>query len=175
MLCPELRQGFLSIKMSLVFLALAVFLLASGCGDDTNSEGSGSTEIAVETGSLPKAQFIKRADTICGEAVRKVRFALRVFLVKTLKAKSTVAERPAELSQVINMVLAPTFEKQIDEVSSLGAPAGDEEKVSAILEAIQQSLVKAKEDPLEFIENANSFAKPTQLGEAYGFTWCGVL
>ncbi|HMJ72854.1 MAG TPA: hypothetical protein VK471_05745 [Solirubrobacterales bacterium] len=149
---------------------MAVLLLGGGCGSDS-AGGSESTEITVETGSLPKAQFLKRADVICGKALYKMR---RTFQTRFIEIKDRpLAEQRAEVPRLVRRALIPAIEVQIDRLSSLGAPAGDEGEITAFLEAMVQGLAKAKEDPSGFIGNPESFAKPRRLGEAYGFASCG--
>jgi len=56
----------------------------------------------------------------------------------------------------------------------LGAPAGDKAKVSAIVNAAQSALDKAKKNPIVLTQNGpDPFKKANQLSKAYGLTVCG--
>lgn len=161
-----MRHFFLNIRnFSILIAAVAGLLLATGCGD--------SGEINVETGSLTKAQFIKRADAICREAVIKVELATQAFVQSAKSADSPQAAFKTGAGKLISTSFVPAFEEEIDRVSSLGAPSGDEEEIAAILEAQQQGLDEAREDPVEFLRRASPFTKAFRLGQSYGFATCG--
>jgi hypothetical protein len=169
-----MRQYFLSIKTFFVFIALLSSLLAAaGCGDD-DSDASGG-EIVVETGTLPKAQFIKRADAICEKSREKVLLASAAYLRSVEGSDTPYAAQKEQAPQFVETVLVPQFEEEIDKVSALGAPRGDEEEVKAVLEALREVLDRAEAEPVTFLQAVNSFAKPRKLGREYGFTFCGKL
>jgi predicted neutral ceramidase superfamily lipid hydrolase len=71
--------------------------------------------------------------------------------------------------------MIPEFEKQIEEISSLGAPPGDEKEVEKVIEAIRRTLDEAQEKPVTFLRTVNPFAKAERTGKAYGFVKCGGL
>jgi hypothetical protein len=166
-----MQRIFLNIR-SLFLLAAAVALLlaAGGCGG-SDSSASENGEVTVESGSLSKAQFVKQADAICQKRVVEVQLKFRP--LSRSFASASPAEQEAEASKFVNDVIVPAYEEQIEEVSALGAPSGEEEKVAAVLNAIQARLGDAKEDPSKFLQTASPFAKAAKLGRAYGFTVCG--
>lgn len=153
-----------------IIAAVAALLAVSGCGDSTNSEGGGGTAIKVETGSLTKAQFIKRADAICRKGTDEAIRGYKAYLQRTEPSR---AKARAEAPEFVNTVLVPAFEKQIDQVSSLGAPSADKKEIAAVLEALKIGLGNAREDPWKYVSSLNPFAKASRLGRAYGFDVCG--
>ncbi len=167
-------QYFLSIKSFLV-LALVAALLAAGCGDEASSNGGDSGEITVETSTLSKQEFIKSADAICTKATQEVQSIGEKYARERSTAPNE-AELKSQVSDFILTGLVPTFEEQIDELSALGAPSGDEQQIKAMLKAQQKGLEDAKKDPTVFFRAPNkSLAKAAELGEAYGFAQCGRL
>ena len=70
--------------------------------------------------------------------------------------------------------IIPSVQSQINGVRALGAPAGDKAKVSAIVNAAQSALDKAKKNPIVLTQNGpDPFKKANQLSKAYGLTVCG--
>lgn len=172
--------------------ALAV-LLGAGCGggsDSNGSSGGGSisgssgeagsqTPITVESGDLSKAQFIKQADLICEDTTRKFEEEVQA-LIQNKEGLTAVRAlqslKPAQAKAFVNEVFIPTREERIDEVSSLGAPQGDEQAVTAILDAMQEGLNEARRQAVKFahspITSFAGFARSQTLAEAYGLGFC---
>jgi hypothetical protein len=157
---------------------MAAVLLVAGCGgsdDDSSASGSAetseSTEITVESGSLSKAQFIEKADAICEKGRQKFERLLGKF-ISSVEANESSSGQKAQAKALVNSVFAPIYEEQIDEISSLGAPSGDENEVEAVLKAIQGDIDKGKEDPLKYVRSENIFAGSIKPARAYGFTYC---
>ncbi len=181
MLCCARMQGYVLINRGFVAVAavLVALLFAAGCGGSdesaTGSSGGDTTEITVETGSLSKAAFIQKADAICT--------GTREEFEKQLQAAYTEEQenppKPTETSN-LNKFYETTFvdiyEEQIDEISALGAPQGDEQKIAAYLEGVQDGLAEAKEDPEAFFEpflqKQGGFKGASKLAKEYGFRVC---
>lgn len=170
-------QGyFLSIRTFFVLVAaLSALLLVGGCGDsDDSATGSSDGEVTVETGSLSKAAFVKQANKICLETQKKFQIEAVRFIERAGKnpPKPTEASPEEELTETI---VVKNFQDQVDELASLGAPSGDEEEISAILNALQQEVDNASEDPATFIKSEGSFGKAPKLASAYGLTECATV
>lgn len=147
----------------LLSCALAWGLIASGCGggsDDSSSDGSGAK-------SLTKAEFLAKANAICdaGNAQLQVDF----------EALGTNKPTQTQLKQVVTDKLVPSVEAQIDAIRALGAPAGDEDQVRAILDAADAGIAKVKADPALIASNSNQdpLKESNELANAYGLTSCG--
>lgn len=166
-------QYFLSIKAFFVTAVAmtALLALASGCGGSDSSNASAGGEITVETGSLSKAEFIERADKICETSQKQVIQEFFAY-IKVNKRPSSKAGQEAWMGKLVDDVLVPNYEERIAEISDVGAPEGDEEKVAAFLNAIQERLGEVQEKPNELNTNPEPWAKPIKLATAYGFTVC---
>lgn len=179
-----MRGNFLTIR-GLFAIALTAFalLFAAGCGDSNDSatgssnDGGGSTptveEITVDTGSLSKAAFIKQANAICRKATEKFQTGLQ----KVFEESGNNPRKPTETPREIEFYeedFAQIYETQIDEISALGAPKGDEQEIAAYLEGVQQGIAEAAEDPEtfneEFLQAQGSFKATRPLTQAYGLT-----
>jgi hypothetical protein len=147
----------------LAFVAmLTVGLVAAGCG---SSGSSGSTS----TTALTKTEWLKKANAICKKGNQQINAgAQKVF------PKSKGKPSPAELNKFATGTLIPSVQSQIDQINALGAPKGDEAKVTAILNSAQAALDKGKKDPALLTTNGpGPFKKTNQLSTAYGLTTCG--
>ena len=152
-----------------------MLLVVAGCGDSSSADDDG-TEISVETGSLSKAEFIKQADAICEETVKNVQSEGEKYARKAEQASTPAVGLAAELPKFVRNVVVPMFEEEIDQISSLGAPSGDEQEITVMLKALQQGLVKAQKEPQALFQGTNNkFNEATQLGEKYGFSSCGNI
>ena len=173
------------ITLSLIFVvvvALPMLTIGCGDGDDSNTEASDqstTSEISVDTGSLSKAQFIKRADAFCKSNRSQFERRLFAYLKNVGQDTSQVGEKAqaAAAKAALETIYLPIREKQITEIGALGAPSGDEDEIVAILEAMQNGFETSKEDPLEFVQASDPdyrpFAAAEKLATAYGFDSCG--
>lgn len=178
-----MQGNFLSIRGLLAVAAiLSALLFAAGCGgsDDsaTGSSGGssgGSTEVTVDTGSLSKAAFIKQAKTICANTWTQFEKGLFGAYEEAQNNPPKPTE-PSPTNVYFESGFPETYEQMIDEFSELGAPAGDEEEIKAILEALQKLLDESREDPEGFnevfVQSQLSFGKANQLANAYGLKGC---
>jgi hypothetical protein len=159
----------------IVVAAVGLALIAGGCGDDDSEAGASSDEIVVETGSLNKEQFVKQADAICRETIEKVRLAGGAYLRTIERSDTPFATEQQEAPKFVETVLVPEYEKQIDQVSSLGAPSGAQQEVTEVLEALSQGLEEAEAEPVEFLNDIDALGKSEKLAEAYGFKACASI
>jgi len=182
-----MRGNFLSIRSLFVIAATAfALLLAAGCGDSGDDSATGSAgnttssavstaEITVDTGSLSKAAFIKKVEPICRKAMERFQGELAA----VLEGSRDNPRKPTELSaeeEYYETDFAETFEDMIDEISALGAPQGDEQKIAAYLEAVQSGVGEAAEEheafAQAFLESGGSFKETPQVTVAYGLNGC---
>jgi len=151
----------------LLCAVLAAILLAAGCGSS-----SGDSEVEVKTGSLSKAEFIAKADAICKAARTEFLAEYRSFL-ETHKAEATEPKKQEEfLSDVLETVLGPNVEGQIEQISNLGAPASYAPEAKAFLVELQQRLDEAHEDPAGLTSTPTPFKKAEDAAEQAGMKGC---
>jgi hypothetical protein len=138
-------------------LIAAALLAGCGGGDDSSST---STQAA-----LSKSEFLKQGNAICAKGNQATN--------KIANQTFTQNQQPtqAQLQQFTTQV-TPIIQGEIDGIKALGAPAGDEQQVNAILDDAQSALDKAKQDPSVFA-NGDPFKKANQEAKAYGLTACG--
>jgi len=171
-------------------LLMAVALLVIGCGGGggTSSKGSSGESttqatVAVNSGSLTKKQFIKQADRICEEGRHEFEDKLEALLKNLgqsgqsgLDVLNTLEASHEEA--LVNQFFIPIHKKELDRISALGVPSGDEADVTSILSAIQNGLDEAKNRPSEFTHtrliNFPGFSEAAKLATVYGFTECGL-
>lgn len=141
--------------------ALAAGLIAAGCGssDDNNSSSSDSTS----TAALTKAEFLAQGNAICTAGNQKLDAAFQ-----SLGKNST----PEQISQVTTEQIVPTINDELDQIRALGAPAGDEQQVSAILDEADSASAKLEADPSLGAGGSDPFAQANKLAKEYGLTVC---
>jgi hypothetical protein len=151
-----------SPRIALFAALLALALLAAGCG------GGGGT--ATATAPLSKAQFIKRGDAICEKTDKTQNSAIRKYTAKHPKGASTKAGQ----DELITSIGLPPIQQEAEELGALGAPRGDEGKVEAIVNGIEEAVGKAEEEPESTNKAgaANPFTGVDKLAGEYGFKAC---
>ncbi len=152
--------------------ALLTALIVAGCGssdDSTSSSDGGSTPTITTNSDLTKAEFIKQGDAVCEKTDKAQEAALKVYLQKHPKATSS---EDGEGKMVLVAGLPP-IQVEAEELAELGAPSGDEEKVQAIVEGIEEAAEKGKENPISLVKGTkNPFIAVDKLAAEYGFKVC---
>jgi hypothetical protein len=141
--------------------------------EEEEEEDGSSGETTVHTGSLSKSQFIKKASVIC-ERVRKELASGFGEYGAEHQVPSSGPKAQTAAGDFIDTVFVPIYQKQIDQLSELGAPSGDEEEIEAILEAMQKGLQEGQENPLAFIKGAPFLREAANLTASYGLTACSA-
>jgi hypothetical protein len=135
--------------------ALCLFAL-TGCGSSSED-------------TLTKAEFEKQAAAICKEAEAK-RVKLISALVKEADPKGDVE---AQQEQLIKKAM-PTYEEAAQQIDELGAPDGQEKKVEALVEAMEEAAEKSNSDPHTAVVSSIFFRKADQLAKEFKLTGCVI-
>lgn len=143
----------------MISAVLAAGLIAAGCGSSDDSSSSDSTS----TAALTKAEFLAQGNAICTAGNQKLEAAFQ-----SLGKGST----PEQISQVTTEQIVPTINDELDQIRALGAPAGDEQQVSAILDEADSASVKLEADPSLGAGDSDPFAQANKLAKEYGLTVC---
>ena len=148
------------VAKALVLLSIvAVALVAAGCG---------SSKKTHTTPALTKAEFLKKGNAICKKGNQQINAAAK----RAFPAKKRPSR--AQVTAFAKDSVIPSVQNQINGVKALGAPPGDQAKVSAIVNTAQAALDKAKKDPIVLTQNGpGPFKKSNQLAKSYGLTVCG--
>ena len=79
----------------------------------------------------------------------------------------------AELDQFVTDTVIPSIEDQLTALQALPVPSGDEDQVSAMLDAAEQSVADVKADPsLLTSNNTDPFADVNAQFSDYNLTEC---
>jgi HD superfamily phosphodiesterase len=142
-----------------LFAGVLLVALVAGCG----SSGSDN--------SLTKAEFIKQADAICSKGEKSIESGAEKFA----EENNVNTEKPtkAQKEEVITQVVAPEIRKQGEEISELGAPSGEEDKVEAIVSAVEEGADELEQQPATLFEGKNPLAKGSKLAKEFGLKVCG--
>jgi hypothetical protein len=167
---------------TLLALALAAGLIAVGCGDDDDDAGTtsaattttteaGATGVTGATGEpLSKDEFIAEADAICKAGDRDIDAEADEFFGQG--GNPGAAEEEAFVVEVV----IPNIQKQVDGISALAPPEGDEDQVGAIVDAAQQAIDQLEEDPSAITGGGSGpdpFDEANQLAQDFGLQVCG--
>jgi hypothetical protein len=140
---------------------LGIALVMAGCGSGGDSS----------TASISKAEFVKAADATCEKAENRIQADYAVFLKEHEKVTSPTK---AEYDELADKVFVSNVEEEIAELRALGIPDGDGEKVEDFIDARQESIQIAEENPKMLLtEGAKVTAKSAQIAQEYGLKSCG--
>ncbi len=142
---------------------MVVALLIGGCGGSSDSS-SGPT--------ISKAVFIKKADAVCQGSIERIEKAFVAYLRKS--GKGTHPGKAAE-EELVGKVLVPSVKREVKELRALGAPSGDEDRVGAIVEALEEGVETAESDPKAVTASSDVvFGIASRLAKEYGLEACGT-
>lgn len=159
-----MRKGLIGGTALVAVLAFAVSV--AGCGSS-----SSSTTTTETTAAITKAEFIAKGNAICVIGDKAQEAEINAY-AKKLGLKENQEPTKAQKAELVEAVLAPNIQTQIDGVKALGAPSGEEQQVNSALEASQQALNKVKANPeLAFAKESPFHAAGQQL-HALGLTKC---
>ncbi len=150
-------------------LAVISLTVGAGCGGGGDS---GSTSTAP---TVAKPVYLKRAKAICRKAVKRT-LTEGVAKLHALEKSSGKSAKASEQVLISNW-LAPTLEGTVEELRAVGVPPGDEDRVNAIYEALEEVIELAKTDPKRYLyEQVNAkhpYREVERLAAAYGIPECG--
>lgn len=156
-----MNRGFAAIAGALVAV-----LFFAGCGGDD------STTVGYPPGvsrPIAKVEFLREASRICESTNARVEAA----------ADDLVGGRhdppPAEVRRIVLGIVIPALQAEVDAISSLGAPSGDERMVGRILDATRDGMDELRADPLSALDGAPPGLRAAgRLAAGYGAATCDV-
>lgn len=151
-------------KMILATTAMAAAgLVVGACGNDDAGEAGAD--------SITKAEWIARADAICAEGNQRVQKQVGGRLAGLEPGSPTFDRAHA---RILSEVALPDLRDQVAQISALGAPRGDEERVDAILAAVRAGIDESTADPAAFNAPDGSIAEAASLIGEYGSKVCSA-
>jgi hypothetical protein len=149
----------------LLVTAMAFAAFAVGCGSSSDD----STEAVV----LTKAEFIEQGDEICVEGSKQIEKEADEFAEDN--DVDTSNPKTEDQEEVITTVVGPALQAQAEEISALGAPEGEEETVTAIVEALEDGAAELEDDPGALLgdNGSNPLEEAEKLAGDFGFKECG--
>ncbi len=149
-----MHKAFPAIAMAVAIVALG------GCGDSDD----GGEE------ALTKVEFIEQGDAICEKAEKQAETEAEEFAEENGFDLEKATEE--ELEEAVAEVLVPALGQQAEEIDALAAPEGDEDKVEAIVVALEDGTADVEEDP-SLVFEGKPLKEASQLATDYGFEACG--
>jgi hypothetical protein len=142
---------------------LIVGLGAAGCGGSTSGT-TGSTKATPASAAISKAEFVAKANAICGTADPVLS-----------AADAQLASRPtgSQVETIVRGTYVPSIEAQISGIRALGTPSGDQAAVAAMLKLVQTDLSKLKSNPM--LVTTDVFGDFARVAHPYGLTACAPL
>lgn len=146
--------------------ALIVGVCVAGCGSSSTT-----TETTAETtAAITRAEFVAKGNAVCVKGEKAQEAEVNAYIKEHgLENKKPSKAQEAEL---VETVLGPNIQSQIDGVKALGAPSGEEQQVNSALEFSQQTLEKIEANPELAFGDENVFAAAGRQLHALGLKEC---
>jgi hypothetical protein len=157
--------------------ALAAGLLAGGCGGGGSSEAAKTTAaplrpiVSLRRSPHSKAAFVRRAVARC-EAVRRRGVAEYERYMERNNLRFTRSDVVPHAAELFETVTAGIYERSVRDIRSLGAPQRDEQRLIAILNAIQHGIEAGRKDPASYFFGKSPFEPAYKLARPYGLGPC---
>lgn len=163
--------------LAVLFVCLAIAAVVAGCGGGDDSTSSGDTSSGGESteasGSAPtKAVFIKEADKICADENAVMNEEITEYAEENDIALEKEPTKDQQV-EIYEAVVLPNVGKQGEEIAALTPPAGDEEAVEEITDALAESVDDVEASAEQLAEGENPLAEASSKARAYGMKTCG--
>ncbi|HEY6550365.1 MAG TPA: hypothetical protein VIY71_04105 [Solirubrobacterales bacterium] len=174
-----MNRGLLS-NVVLLGVAVGCLLIIAGCGDSSSDSsqatgGGNNATTRVDPDVHPsKAEFVKQASAICVATKERASEEFATYIQKNTSPTSGPGV-VAKATDAVNTVFSPVYQLQVERISALGAPQGDEQQINAILTAMQQGIERAKQQPLQFLRRNTALSQASKLAKAYGLPACSTV
>lgn len=113
--------------------------------------------------AITKTAFLSKANAICTQGNR---------VTNAAGAKLGNSPTRAQIVGVVETQFVPSIQGSISSIRALGAPSGDQAKVTSMLNLAQADLNKVKSNPLLLVGNSTPFADFAKVAHPYGLTEC---
>ena len=168
----------MNLRRTAVAAACAAMAIgAAGCGGDDDSTSGGDTT-AVETtatdsdttatdtttADITKEEWIEQADAICKAGDDEIEAA---------GAELDANSSEEDVQALITDVVVPNIADQADQISALPVPAGEEDSIGELTDALNQAVSDAEADPGALLTDDSTFEEVNTLAQDYGLTSCG--
>ncbi len=144
------RVPFLGRLALVALVAVACLGTIVGCGSSSKP-------------AITKTAFVSRANAICTQSNR---------VTNAAGAKLGKSPTQAQVIGVVKTEFVPSIQSSINSIRALGAPSGDQAKVTNMLNLAQADLNKVKSNPLLLVGNSSPFADFAKVAHPYGLTDC---
>jgi hypothetical protein len=154
--------------MTVLAIAMAFAVFASGCGGDDSTSASAAGE-SDGSSSLSKAEFIKRAAAACASEREN---SFEQIATYSEKHRSDGLPEAVLAKRAVRATLLSIIAAELDDLQKLEAPAGDEQEVEAMLAAQQAALNEAKANKRKLEDVEDYFTDADKELQAYGLDEC---
>jgi hypothetical protein len=149
---------------ALIATAMVIALAVAGCGGGSGSRSS--------SGSISKEEFVVKADAICKKGTERMQAAIFAAL-KHPRNLTKVSK--AEQEKIVATAMVPSVSREVKELRALPIPEGDEEKVDAMITALEEGIETAERDPEAVTKSSDAvFGISSRIAGEYGLEACGT-
>lgn len=153
----------LRLPVPLIAVALvASLLVVASCGDDTDVSSA-----ALDEETIARADFIQDANAICARQREEMKSKSERIFQEAADKPQTAAAR-----ELIEKIVAPGFEREVEEIRELEPPPDEEAELEEVLVAIEEMVERTRADLAA--DRGFPYRKTEKLAAAFGLPDCGT-
>jgi hypothetical protein len=148
---------------ALIAAAMAIALVVAGCGGGDSGTAAGS---------ISKEKFVVKADAICKNGTERMQAAIFAAL-KHPRNLTKVSQ--TEQEKIVTTAMVPSVEREVKELRALPVPEGDEERVDAMITALEEGIETAERNTEAVTKSSDVlFGISSRIAAEYGLEACGT-
>ena len=128
--------------IALLAAVMALAVIAAGCG----SSDDDSTDTVAVDATVTKAELIKQGDTICKQGNEEIEEGYEAFQEEN---NIPDGQEPSDEQgvEIVEQVIVPNLKTQSELIRGIGAPEGDEDKIEAMLDSLDDGDRRSRRRP----------------------------
>jgi hypothetical protein len=148
----------------LLVSALVAAVLVAGCGSSSSTTES--------TATLSKAEFLAMGNAVCAKGEKAQEAGVNAYVEEHGLANKKPS--PAQEAAMVENIIAPNIQGQINGVKALAAPASLEGQVEEAVELSEKGLEEVEAEPAMAVSNSgpDPFAAAGKVLHSIGLTQC---
>lgn len=152
----------LRLATAVLFVVLGVLSGCGGADDETSARDAPASTATTTAAPLTKQEFLEQGNKLC--KIGNTAINAGVGQVDTSDKQA--------LADAVTQTLVPGVRQQVQALRDLGFPAGDEQRLDAVLDQADAALDALEADP-GLLVTGKPFAEVNKALDAYGLTGCG--
>jgi hypothetical protein len=153
----------LTKSLTLLVAGLVAAAVIAGCGGSSSSDSP----------SFSKAEFVKRANTICTKTKKTTYDEFATYAKKYRSGSQEIGEKV--IARALQLVLLPNLQTEAEEIRALGTPKQGGKTVEEFLAALEKAVSSGTQGSQLSEAQIEQLLQPSvQIAKKYGIDQCAL-